>query len=181
MQMTPIQQKTVEDNLGLVGKVIRDKVRGINQMGIFDYHDLFQIGCLGLCRAVMTDSGRSFSTYAYRLIWNEICDALIYATRRQETELQILEWPGGEDGGSLERYIMQVEVRSGIQRARKTANHCAQKGIDALLLQSEGYSCKEIGARMHAAPNLVTAWMSKAKVHLRRQPELIRAYQLMLS
>ena len=48
--------------------------------------DLFQIGCIGLCKAAATDKGGTFSTYAYRLIWNEICDALIYSTRRQAAE-----------------------------------------------------------------------------------------------
>ena len=44
---------------------------------------------------------------------------------------------------------------------------------------SKGYTCSEIGAKMHAAPNLVTAWMAKARKYLRSQPELRRALQLM--
>ena len=36
MKLSSEQQNVVEANLGLVGKVIQDKVRGINQMGIFD-------------------------------------------------------------------------------------------------------------------------------------------------
>ncbi|MBQ3757795.1 MAG: sigma-70 family RNA polymerase sigma factor [Oscillospiraceae bacterium] len=179
MKLTSVQRQRVEENLGLVGKVIRDKVRGINQMGIFDFHDLFQIGCLGLCKAVMTDRGGNFSTYAYRLIWNEICDALIYATKRQETELKILDMPGfGAVSDPLEQIILQAEVQNGIARARKAANPSTKKGIDALVLHARGYSCSEIGAEMHAAPNLVTAWMAKAKQYLRRQPELQRAIQL---
>ena len=179
MKLTSVQRQMVEENLGLVGKVIRDKVRGINQMGIFDYHDLFQIGCLGLCKAVMTDKGGNFSTYAYRLIWNEICDALIYATKRQETELKILDMPGlGAVYDPLEQIILQAEVQNGIARARETANPSTKKGIDALVLHAKGYTCSEIGTRMHATPNLVTAWMAKARKHLRRQPELQGALQL---
>ena len=179
MKLTPVQRQRVEENLGLVGKVIRDKVRGINQMGIFDYHDLFQIGCLGLCKAAMTDRGGNFSTYAYRLIWNEICDALIYAAKRQETELKILDMPGlGAVSDPLEQIILQAEVQNGITRARETANPSKKKGIDALVLHARGYTCSEIGDQMHATPNLVTAWMAKAKQHLRRQPELQRAIQL---
>ena len=179
MKLTSVQRQMVEENLGLVGKVIRDKVRGINQMGIFGYHDLFQIGCLGLCKAVMTDKGGNFSTYAYRLIWNEICDALIYATKRQETELKILDMPGlGAVYDPLEQIILQAEVQNGIARARETANPSTKKGIDALVLHAKGYTCSEIGTRMHATPNLVTAWMAKARKHLRRQPELQGAIQL---
>lgn len=179
MKLSADQQKLVEDNLGLVGKVIRDKVRGINQMGIFDYYDLFQIGCLGLCKAAATDRGGNFSTFAYRLIWNEICDALVYAAKRESTELQILDRPGAAAvPDPIEQILLRTELRTGIRKARESANPSTQKGIDALLLMAEGYTCGEIGSQMHAAPNLVTAWMAKARKHLRRQPELQSALQL---
>lgn len=87
MTLTAEQQKKVEQNIRLVRKVINDKIHGPYQLGIYTYDDIFQIGCIGLCKAAATDKGGTFSTYAYRLIWNEICDALIYSTRRQATEL----------------------------------------------------------------------------------------------
>ena len=71
--MTPEQQKIVEANMGLVGKVIKEKVRRLGQPDTPSYEDLFQAGCIGLCEAAITDKGGCFSTYAYRLIWNEIC------------------------------------------------------------------------------------------------------------
>ena len=123
MTLTDDQRKIVEENLGLVGKVIKDRVHGINQMGIFDYHDLFQIGSIGLCKAAATDKGGNFSTYAYRLIWNEICDALIYATKRQSTELQLLEGTGtGSASDPLMQILLRAEVHAGIQRARPAAD-----------------------------------------------------------
>lgn len=85
MTLTKEQQKLVEDNLGLVGKVIKDKVHGLDTMYFYAYDDLFQIGCIGLRKAAMKDKGGCFSTFAYRLIWNEICDALAYATKRTVT------------------------------------------------------------------------------------------------
>ena len=51
MVLTPKQQRIVEENMGLVGKVIKDKVHGIGQQGVFTYEELFQIGCIGLCKA----------------------------------------------------------------------------------------------------------------------------------
>ena len=182
MKLSADQQKLVEANLGLVGKVIRDKVRGFNQMGIFDYHDLFQIGCLGLCKAAATDKGGNFSTYAYRLIWNEICDALVYATKRESTELQILDRPGAVAvPDPIEQILLKAELHTGIRKARESANPSTRKGIDALLLMAEGYTCAEIGTRMHAAPNLLTAWMAKARKHVRQQPELQCALQLVIA
>ena len=42
--MTPEQQKIVEANMGLVGKVIKEKVRRLGQPGTPSYEDLFQTG-----------------------------------------------------------------------------------------------------------------------------------------
>ena len=55
-------------NMGLVGKVIKDKVRRLGLSGTPNYHDLFQTGCIGLIKTAITDKGGTFSTYAYRLI-----------------------------------------------------------------------------------------------------------------
>ena len=89
MKLSPAQQQKVEDNMKLVGKVIKDKVHGPNQSGIYSYEDLTQIGYIGLCKAAYTDKGGCFSTYAYRLIWNEICDALIKANSQYSREISL--------------------------------------------------------------------------------------------
>lgn len=98
MTLTQPQQRKVEQNLGLVGKVIKDKVHNPGQNSIYSYDDLYQIGCIGLCKAAYSDKGGCFSTYAYRLIWNEICTALIYANRRAAKECELIpEVLGKED------------------------------------------------------------------------------------
>ena len=51
MTLTQPQQRKVEQNLGLVGKVIKDKVHNPGQNSIYSYDDLYQIGCIGLCKA----------------------------------------------------------------------------------------------------------------------------------
>ena len=61
--------------------------QGVRYRGesVLAYDDLFQIGCLGLCKAAQTDKPGhtvAFSTYAYRLIRNEIYTELERATRR---------------------------------------------------------------------------------------------------
>ena len=98
MTLTQPQQRKVEQNIGLVGKVIKDKVHNPGQNSIYSYDDLYQIGCIGLCKAAYSDKGGCFSTYAYRLIWNEICTALIYANRRAAKECELIpEVLGKED------------------------------------------------------------------------------------
>lgn len=85
LSLTTEQRVKVEENMGLVGKVIGDCVHTLDKGCIYTYDDLFQIGCIGLCKASQTDrSGHenAFSTYAYCLIRNEIYTQLEYATRR---------------------------------------------------------------------------------------------------
>ena len=67
LKLTAEERSIVEDNMGLVGRVIKDKVH--LPSGLFTYEDLFQIGCIGLCKAAATDRGGCFSTYAYRCIF----------------------------------------------------------------------------------------------------------------
>ena len=42
MRLTYEQQTIVEENMGLVGKVIKDKVHGLGQDTAFCYDDLFK-------------------------------------------------------------------------------------------------------------------------------------------
>ena len=150
----------VEENLGLVWSIVRRFTgRGV------EAEDLFQIGCIGLCKAAATDKGGCFSTYAYRLIWNEICTALIQTTRRsaeQPMELPVLEIQGinGE-------FTSTLELEDLLERGESTAKGVAKKGIQALQLQLKGYSTREIGTYLGAPDNYVTAWEAKARKYLR--------------
>ena len=74
LPLTKEQRVKVEENMGLVGKVIGDCVHTLDKGCIYTYDDLFQIGCIGLCKAAQTDQPGhkgAFSTYAYCLIRNE--------------------------------------------------------------------------------------------------------------
>ena len=150
MKLTAEQQRKAEENMGLVGKVIADKVHG-TYFGSYTREDLFQIGCIGLCKAAATDKGGCFSTYAYRLIWNEICTALISATRKasgeQPMELPILEIPGGQ----MEEFTLPPwSWRTCWSEGNGTATGVAKKGIQALRLRVNGYSTREIGVHAWA-------------------------------
>lgn len=171
MWLSKEQQIKAEENMGLVGKVIKDKVHGLGQAGMMEYDDLFQIGCVGLCKAAATDKGGgSFSTYAYRLIWNEICDALRHAqTRRCEQSVEDgallnMEAPGSmEEDSRLESLFAVLEQR---------ADGAAAKGIRALRFSIDGYRSGEIGRIMGAQPGTVRMWMTKGRRFLMEQPEL---------
>lgn len=173
MKLDKEQQNKVEENMGLVGKVIKDRVHGLDRNGIFTYEDLYQIGCIGLCKAAATDRGTgSFSTYAYRLIWNEICDALIAGNKRQAHEIltdEELPCPlhSEEASGSIDR----LDVQSALGHAFDTAPNGIKKGIRAVLLMEAGYSSSDAGHVLGLPANSVRALASKARAYLRAQPD----------
>ena len=56
MVLTEAQRTVVENNMGLVGTVMKEKLNGGSALSYYSYDDLFQIGCIGLCKAAATDS-----------------------------------------------------------------------------------------------------------------------------
>ena len=171
--MTPEQQKIVEANMGLVGKVIKEKVRRLGQPGTPSYEDLVQTGCVGLCKAAMTDKGGCFSTYAYRLIWNEICDELIRNTRlvlnEQSTDaVDVLS----EAASAHPDPLTTSDLRHTIGQAKVKAQGGTAKGIQCHEMTVQGYTSKEIGTIVGADPGTVRMWMTRARKYLKGLPEL---------
>ena len=164
MRLTEQQRVKVVENMGLVGKVINDRVH-VYGSGVDSYNDLFQTGCIGLCKAAATDKGGCFSTYAYRLIWNEICTTL-----RKTAALRAHEYAMGEmrpetqdSGPDPELRIALVDM---LRKVRREANPTVRKGIDGMELLAAGYTCREIGEREHTAANVVSARVSQARKYL---------------
>ena len=148
--LTHEQRIKVEENIGLVGKVIQDCVHTLGAGSMFDYDDLFQIGCLGLCKAAQTDKPGhtvAFSTYAYRLIRNEIYTELERATRRGREV--------ATDPAELPCTVLDDDTPE------------QREACSALLVRLEramdGYTNREIGEMFGVPANHVTAWVSRAR------------------
>lgn len=165
------RNKLIEENMGLVGRVIKDRVRDVRGVGIHTYDDLFQIGCIGLCKAADTyrPGKERFSTYAYILIRNEIFDALEYATlRRNREELTAPDMLPGRD-----EWEYNGDLDGLLNRAKSETGGVTAKGIEAIRLLAQGYTNREIGERMGgASANNVTAWVARARKYLRANPEI---------
>ncbi len=194
MQLSIEQQHLVEDNVGLVHKVIKDRVRGVG-IGIFSYEDLYQYGCIGLCKAAYTDKYHfaynrenahsedemRFSTYAYRLIWNEICTQLEYSTKiyaEYAADPDEVLRHIAKDHGDVCDETSDADIRITLERvlaeAEQSASSTVAKGIQAIRLNMEGHTSTEI-ARMMGGNNChsVTAWISRARQYLKTNPELM--------
>ena len=168
LQLTEMQRSKVEENMGLVGQVLKDCVHGLSSGGIYSPDDLYQIGCVGLCKAVQTDKPGhgAFSTYAYILIRNEIYTALEYATRRgRELATAPEELPCADAGleDEAEQSVLCGELLALLDRAEQSATGVTARGIKAIRLLALGYSNREIGEMFGTQANHVTAWVAKAR------------------
>lgn len=170
LSLTEEQRVKVEENMGLVGKVIQDCVHTLDKGCIYDYDDLFQIGCIGLCKAAQTDRPGykgAFSTYAYLLIRNEIYTQLEYATRRgRELATDPAELPCHEEAHDLEQAESCAALMGMLDHAESAASGVTRKGIQAIRLLANGYSNREIGEQFGVPANHVTAWVSKARKYI---------------
>jgi RNA polymerase sigma factor (sigma-70 family) len=144
---------------------------------MFTYDDIFQIGCIGLSKAAMNyrPGKNKFSTYAYITIRNEIFDALDYATFRERHE-------NTADTGELafqhsvctDFTDAVIDLDALLDKARTQACNMVVKGIDAIRMMVDGYTAREIGEMMGGVPaKNVTAWVSKARKHLRKDPAIL--------
>jgi len=176
MTLNTDQQRLVEEYLGLVRRVIKDCVH-VPAHSIYSFDDLEQIGRIGLCKAAASyrqQGTAAFKTYAYVLIRNELYRALEYASLRAEREVSadtLAQDRQDTDATSpqqcAEQQMLTETLTNALRAAQTRMQGVAHKGVDAILLRGQGYSCKEIAELMGAKANEVTAWMSKARKHLR--------------
>lgn len=171
MTLSDKQRELVEQNLGLVGKVIKDKVHFSPAMPI-SYDDLFQTGCLGLCKAAVTNKGGCFSTYAYLLIWREICSSLRRTYRGQLRELPLDSLEGFAQPGDFTNLDARLDASAALANICTPSQISLQKGLRILLLMSDGYSSTEAGAFFHLEANSARALASKARRHIKTSPEI---------
>ena len=71
--LTDTQRDMVEANMDVVRWAIHTSVQVNEQCYGFGYDDLFQEGCIWLCKAAVTyatDGGASFPTYAQKVVEN---------------------------------------------------------------------------------------------------------------
>jgi len=168
MKLTDEQRLLVEENMGLVKTVISQHVHAPNGLGVYDYDDLFQIGCIGLCKAAVSfkPQGKPFSIYACVVIRNEIFGVLTLSSRKRAKELPlsfIEDTPGESDALPKE-----VDVCIALDSVKQRMGGVCAKGLEALQLKAQGYSSAEIGEMYGVSANNVTAWIARARSRLKQ-------------
>jgi len=184
--MTDIERKLTEDHLSIVAKVIQTLTCGCRYVSYDERQDLLQIGNLALCKAAMNyDGNRPFETYAKVVIRNAIydywrslqkertytCSMDTIADNETDTSYQQLL----ADTSSLQNWEQEHNLRSIYEYLQTLQNvNCTtiNKGIQALLLQQNGYTSQEISKHYGVPASHVRAWKSKARKYLQQDATL---------
>ena len=184
--MTDIERKLTEDHLSIVAKVIQTLTCGCRYVSYDERQDLLQIGNLALCKAAMNyDGNRPFETYAKVVIRNAIydywrslqkertytCSMDTIADNETDTSYQQLL----ADTSSLQNLEQEHNLRSIYEYLQTLQNvNCTtiKKGIQALLLQQNGYTSQEISKHYGVPASHVRAWKSKARKYLQQDATL---------
>lgn len=184
--MTDIERKLTEDHLSIVAKVIQNLTCGCRYVSYDECQDLLQIGNLALCKAAMNyDGNRPFETYAKVVIRNAIydywrslqkertytCSMDAIAANETDTSYQQLL----ANTSSLQNLEQEHNLRSIYEYLQTLQNvNCTtiKKGIQALLLQQNGYTSQEISKHYGVPASHVRAWKSKARKYLQQDATL---------
>ena len=171
--LTPEQQKLVEENLNLADILLRTKIHPNETIRGMEFDELYQCGCLALCRAAATyDYSTQFRTYASRVVYNAMIDQCRIAQRHYDNTLSYDVAVGdGEDShsvflqasGTVYDAVFAGELMNLLYEAKRTYKGAVLKGIEAIELQLKGYSGAEIARMYGVKNNNVTSWVSKAR------------------
>jgi len=145
------------------------------------YDDLFQEGCLCLCKAATSYDGEKakFITYAQVVVKNGLLTYCTKLNRRIINTISISDLPQepGDSGESLNGNMVEDEydllyseeaVFNLLQSVKPEYEGVARLGIEALELKIKGYTGAEIARLWGVEQNLLGAWISRAKEKLRK-------------
>lgn len=189
--LSSVQQKLVEQNLDIVRWAIYQHIQVNEAIFGLAFDDLFQEGCIWLCRAVVSYDHKKakFQTYAQVVVRNGLnsyCKAM-YAKQRRQLPLQALVEPGNEDGADYLAFlaandfadsaVSDIVVISLLEAVKSEYKGVARLGIEALKWKIKGLSGSDIAHLYGVAPNHVGAWISRAAEKLRKNERFLMGLQ----
>lgn len=173
--LNDVQRRLITENLSVVKKVIHSAIIVNETIYGFEYDDLFQEGCIWLCKAAVKyrpENGVQFSTFAGTVVTNGLrtyCRLMCSKQKRVITIPDCAE--AGEDllsfknfaaADELEFMISELDTISLLRSLKQQYTGTVLHGIEALEWKVKGYSGVEIAEMYGVKPNLVGAWISKA-------------------
>ena len=185
VQLTPFQRALVENHLSVVRWVIYHHIQVNESIYGLSYDDLYQEGCIWLCRAAATydASIATFKTYAKTVVRNGLITYCRAMCKKQKRMLFLEICEQGElvvDGQKLsaptydfDASVSYLEVFSLLESIKKDYNGVARLGVEALQLKIGGFGISEIARLYGVKPSHVGAWVSRAAQKLRDNPSFL--------
>lgn len=183
------QQALVENNLSVVKFAIHKNIIVNDSLYGFEYDDLFQEGCIWLCKAAVSfDESRDiqFATYAEKVIINGLRTYCRLMCGKQKHFVSVpLQAEPDEEGFSLEQilvenimdeFLEQQDILMLLQNCKYQYTGTARLGIEAIEWKIKGFSGAEIAGMYHVKPNLVGAWISRAAARLKQNEGFMRYF-----
>jgi RNA polymerase sigma factor (sigma-70 family) len=175
------QRKLVAGHTGVVRWAIYDHITVCENIYGLGYDDLFQEGCLWLCKAASTYDGETarFITYAQVVVKNGLLSYCkqMYGKRKNMVVIDDLRQKADGDENDPSSYtardaydslLSDSAVFSLLESVKSEYSGITRLGIEALELKVKGYTGADIARMWGVGQNHVGAWISRAKTKLRQ-------------
>ena len=173
--LTKQQQELVAQNLPVVHWVICDYIHVNPTICGLEYSDLFQEGCVWLCKAA--------ATYAKTVVKNGLLSYCRTICNRGKMFSRLIIGEHGElaaDGEALEpqsdafdAQVSLMETLSLLEASKQDYDGVARLGIEALALKLQGMRVTDIAELYQVPPSHVGAWISRSVAKLRSDPRFL--------
>ena len=176
--LNDLQRQRVEEHLALVEQVLRRSIKTNETVDGMGHDDLYQEGCIALCRASVSyrEEMGAFPAYARTVIRNYLLDRCreIQSARKN---LPLLSLDAFAEMGApepvspfhTEDLISDISSSTLLSHFKNRYHGTARIGIEAMELRVRGYSCADIAKLYQKKPNYIGACISRAAEKLRRE------------
>lgn len=197
-KMIPLNEKQrqlIEDcvtdgRLMVVHRAIREHIVVNETIFGFSYDDLYQEGCLWLCKAAATfrvNKGVKFETYAFKVIVNGLRTYCRLMCNKQKRQCTLPPHSGDNESLSLDQFPMaetlidelidEIDALRLLHAMKSQYTGTIKLGIEAIEWKVKGFTGKEIANMYGVKPNLVGAWISRAASKLKGNPEFMQVFE----
>lgn len=183
------QQALVESNLSVVKFAIHKNIIINDSLYGFEYDDLFQEGCIWLCKAAVNfDESRNiqFTTYAEKVVVNGLrtyCRLMcgkqkhhVSVPLRAEPDEEVFSLEQLPAENTIEEFLEEQDILLLLQNCKRQYTGTARLGIEAIEWKIKGFSGAEIARMYDVKPNLVGAWISRAAARLKQNECFMRYF-----
>lgn len=178
-RMIPLNEKQrhmTEDSIPLVKRVIYKYITVNETIFGLDYDDLFQEGCLWLCKAARTfneEKDAKFETYAEKVIANGLRTYCRLTYNKQKRVFCLSDYEDYDfdfltDSAPMDNRLIEQDVLQLLYRLKSEYSGVAKRGIEAIEWKYKGFSGTDIARMYNVKPNVVGAWISRAMQKLKK-------------